>query len=114
MDRTHTFVTRLIEIAPDLRQICDAHLEANDELLPHVFMGDVTRYIVANIMRGNDLAVTEILKAAEQGLTPGSGLEVLIKTSFVENLIGENEAISKLLRLAGPRLGAEIRRQTSS
>ena len=41
-----TIVNRLLTEVPELRPLYDEHLHGNDEFLPHVFFGDVTRYVM--------------------------------------------------------------------
>ena len=42
------FVPTLLAELPGLQRIYDAHLQAYDEVLPHVFVGDLTRYVIAS------------------------------------------------------------------
>ena len=39
------FCRELAQQIPDIGEILTEHLSDYDELLPHVFMGDVTRYV---------------------------------------------------------------------
>lgn len=51
------FIEHLLRIIPELKQAYDEHLVDNDVLLPHVFMGDVTRFIIAEANSANGLSV---------------------------------------------------------
>ena len=39
------FIEYVLAKVPQLRAVHSEHLKDNDELLPHVFMGDVTRFL---------------------------------------------------------------------
>ena len=47
---TAHFVEHLLSKFPDLQPIDDSHMADNGELLPHVFMGSVTRFVVASTL----------------------------------------------------------------
>jgi len=40
------FVQDLVFAIPELKPLLANHLADNDELLPHVFIGDLTRFVV--------------------------------------------------------------------
>lgn len=108
MTTTVAFIESLLRLVPDLMPIYEEHLTDNDTLLPHVFMGDVTRFVIskANDPRGRN-GVAELLAYLEAGLENGSEeIEELIVVSFVENLRGECSAV-KILR---PMMGAGMKR----
>ena len=43
-----SFVEELLRVVPELQPAYDAHLNDNTTLLPHVFMGDLTRFVIAD------------------------------------------------------------------
>ncbi len=97
--RTATaFVGWLVERHPPLAAIRDEHLADNDDLLPHVFFGDVTRY-ASSLARDNADAseLARLLTDLDRALSDGEEddeVENLIWVSFVENaqgVPGDNE-----------------------
>ena len=100
------FVQKLLVVAPQFRPAYTGHLKNNDELLPHVFMGDVTREVVAACENPSSLvSIKMLLNFFEAELTSGDAEATdLIGASFCENLIGETHAIEVLLPLMGPSL----------
>jgi hypothetical protein len=43
-----SFVPALLEEVPEINAVYDEHIDDYDELLEHLFMADVTRYIEKN------------------------------------------------------------------
>jgi Na+-translocating ferredoxin:NAD+ oxidoreductase RnfE subunit len=95
------FIEKLVRLVPELRRGLEEHLKDNcGELLPHVFMGDVTRWTIthANAMSHR------VLNSLEGGLATGSAeVANLILASFVENLIGEGTAVKQFKDLMGAK-----------
>lgn len=110
MDTGELFIERLLRLAPELKGAYEEHLVDNDMLLPHVFMGDVTRFVVAAAEGRDDHAVVQrILDYLENELKAGEAESLeLIRASFVENLIGESTVVNKLKPMMGPGLRREI------
>jgi hypothetical protein len=77
MDAGHTFVERLVREAPPLKPVYDRHmLENMGELLPHVFMGELTRFVIdeqrEEIRSGAPRPVLGlVLRELEAGLAAG-------------------------------------------
>lgn len=113
------FVQDLVSAVPELRPALSNHLADNDELLPHAFMADVTRFTVimchAMSKEGESRATAEvfirrIMRFLEVALASGSEpTKELIAVSFIENLWGEDIAISAVAPFFGPALRAEMR-----
>jgi hypothetical protein len=112
MGTTISFIDGLLQRVPDLKAVYDEHLSDNETLLPHVFMGDVTRFAIARAGRVRDREALEtLLDCLEEGLRLGSeATKELIIVSFVENLIGEQTALQALKPKMGPALRAEVDR----
>ena len=106
------FAGQLISAVPALLSVRDRHLEEYDELLPHVFMGDVTRFAVANAGTGNSGgSLPALLAVLEKGLNSDNhAVAELIGVSFVENLCGETAAIEWMLPRMGKLLRLEVKR----
>ena len=110
MATNESFIGRLLRIVPELKDAYDEHVADNDILLPHVFMGDVTRFVLAEIscIKG-DVVVKRILDCLENEMLAGSAESMgLIRASFVENLVGASKAMPKLKLIMGPALRAEV------
>jgi hypothetical protein len=87
------FVNWLVERHPGLAPVLEEHLAVFDELLPHVFFGDVTRYASALAQESTDTAgLDRLLADLDNALVGGPDDEVwdLIGASFVENTLGDD------------------------
>jgi hypothetical protein len=112
--KTQRFVQRLVESFPSLVPALDEHLDDNfGELLPHVFLGDVVRWIVSMSSQkgatdpGSELAV--FLRELEGIFASGDNeIQELISVSFLENLprLGEESAVIRTQ--LGPALAKEL------
>jgi len=99
----HDLVRDLLDAEPRLAPVYREHLADNDELLIHVLLGDVTRWLRQN---GPAAAVLAVL---ERHLAGGdSDVQNAIAASFVENLEPDDATIHQAL---GPGLRAELQRQ---
>jgi len=114
------FVERLVADHPRLRAIFDEHVSDNfGEVLPHLFFGDLTRYVVSRfseVAPGIDqlLETERELRALLSDLehayaSRDEELRDLISGSFLENLPRPGEEASKLRAWLGPELSAQVR-----
>jgi hypothetical protein len=105
------FVERLVTEVPALRPLFDDHLAFfDDELPPHVFFGDVTRFVVSGFSDHPERRADaeKILTLLEEAIaSPDEDVQNVVSDSFCENLLGEKplEAIRDAM---GPRLRAEL------
>ncbi len=84
---TTDFCETLVRCCPELKEVLAEHISDYDELLPNVFLGAVTRYLLAN---GNGRR--RIVEHLNNSLSSGeSDVENLIAVSFVENLESREE-----------------------
>jgi hypothetical protein len=60
--REVAFVGALVHRFPALLSLLQRHLVNYDGLLPHVFMGDVTRWIVKELDSGSDASASRIAR----------------------------------------------------
>lgn len=106
---TASFVETLLRLVPELRTVYDAHIKDNDTLLPHVFMGDVTRFAISQANKATSReALDRLMGHMEEGLKNGSEeVKELIVVSFVENLI-ETGTLKALHLFMGPNLKKEV------
>jgi hypothetical protein len=101
-------INRLLERVPELRPAYDEHVRDNGQLLPHVFFGDVTRYVLRQVRDGNTAAshpVGQILGCLEHCMASGSeDVKELVSVSFIENLLGNDDVLATLKGMMGPNL----------
>src|SRR5687767_5332264 len=95
MNGSTAFVKAMVGRFEGLAPLLKEHVTDNlGEILPHVFFGDLTRYIlalVATVSSGGGLEprreLRDILDFLEESFSTGNQeLQVLIGTSFLENL----------------------------
>ena len=109
MGANEALIERLLQVVPELKPHYEEHLADHDKLLPHVFMGDVTRFAIRESATPPRLPVVErLLTVLEAGLSGPEEVQELIVASFVENLMGEKGALKTLKPLAGPLLREQI------
>jgi hypothetical protein len=114
MAARHDFVQALVHAVRDLQPLYERHMIDNfGELLPHVFLGDLTRFVItehreALRTRVDRPVLVAVLGALEKGLVEGDAdVAEVIVVSFLENLW---QAGDEYQSLRG-RLGPELRRQ---
>jgi hypothetical protein len=117
MTEATSFVRMLAAQYPEIQELLDEHIRDNlGEILPHVFFGDVTRYLVAlaNTSRaGSDEArgkLQAILNLLEIKFSAGPREVVdLLSASFLENLPRAGEDGSDVRTMLGPSLTKELK-----
>jgi hypothetical protein len=106
------FVAELLVHVPELRSVYDEHINDNDELLPHMFLGDVTRYVVRQVEDNaidTSQSVSRILCLFENEIVNANeDIQELISVSFLENLCGHEDIVTRLGSLMGPNLRKEL------
>jgi hypothetical protein len=95
---------RFPEVAPLLAQ----HIADYDQILPHVFMGDVTRYILSAAVESRKAIVMELERHFEDD---SEEIQDLIAVSFVENLEDETHLKEALSGIHADALREEWVRQ---
>ena len=110
---TKALVTQLVQAFPDLRRILDDHLEANDEILPHVFFGDLTEWLVDSYLAapdaGSEATWRRILDQLEHVYEIGdTDVKELLYVSLLENLPYPGERGTEISEYLGPRLAADL------
>src|SRR5258706_2278119 len=103
MNGMERFVEGLLIAVPEILEIYKAHIDDNGTLLPHVFMGDVTRFTLLNARSASSqMALQKLFLVVEEGLRSNeTDVSNLIAVSFVENLCGEDEAVVSLIPMMG-------------
>jgi hypothetical protein len=105
---TQEWVTKLVDAVPRLRPVLQEHERLYDEVLPHLFFGEVAPWAeneLATAGQSSDLLA--LLDIVDQGYISGDAeFRNVLEASFVEDL-GEE---SPVLDLLGPHLSdfAEI------
>jgi hypothetical protein len=108
--QTEDFVTSIVRAVPELAAVLAEHVADHGVVLPHVFMGDVARFVLARALSpAEQNALRTVLYLMDDGLRNGSDdVKELVVVSFVENLIGEESAVRTLRPLFKPALKAQV------
>lgn len=107
---TRSFCQELAEQIPGLESLLSEHIADYDDILPNVFIGDVTRYVLAD-----GPYRTKVVAALEDALcNRGPEVEELIAVSFVENLETQEELDRATRGVSAPQITAEWKRQKSA
>ena len=109
------FIEKLAKEIPGGVPILEEHVKDFGEMLPHVFMGELTRYVL-NLHKasgGSDPNIQDklrqILDRLEEGFAHGDdAVKELIGVSFLENLTGE-EGRETLRGLLGPTMSEALK-----
>lgn len=117
MGATHAFVHSLVALVPGLKTLYDEHISEYDELLPHVFFGDLTRHVVALWSSAGThpsagparSELQAILSDLEKGMeSPDTDIQELIAVSFLENLDFSDPILNGFESQLGPQLRREL------
>jgi hypothetical protein len=117
-DHTITFVRLIAARFSPLGAVLEEHMQDNfGEILPHVFFGDLTRYVVSLASEGGTATefarlceMYEILDYLEEVYSSGDEeLSELISVSFLENLPRPGEVGSQIRDIVGPNLTKQLR-----
>lgn len=115
MTDTVTFIHELTSAVPQLKGLLTQHVAEYGELLPHVYMGEVSRFTVeqhhqsAAGARGPRSVLEELFATIERADTEGSeDVKELISVSFLENIAEEMVASADLQSFLGPTLRREL------
>lgn len=115
-DSAARFTEVLVGRFPYLEPLLREHLRDFEELLPHLFFGDLTRYVVAafcatDVRDRSRWHLSELLDELEGAISgDDEAISELVAVSFVENLPGPDEPAGDLHRLLGPGLRAQYDR----
>lgn len=118
-ETTIDFIEQLVSKYPGLKPIFDEHVSDNfGEVLPHLFFGDLTRYVVARFteVEGDPHEDTQaenelrrLLNDLENAYVDGQEeIRELISVSFLENLPRPGEEASGVRTWLGPELSAQL------
>lgn len=118
-ETTINFIEQLVGRYPGLKPIFDEHVSDNfGEVLPHLFFGDLTRYVVAKFTDTQKGApedakaesdLRRLLNDLENAYADGQEeIQELISVSFLENLPRPGEEASGVRTWLGPELSAQL------
>jgi len=105
MVSVNQLVDTLVRASPEIEALRTEHLGDHGELLPHVFFGDLTRWLA------NNPAESRILALLGQALSDGdAATRDLIYASFLENIEPGDEyaALREALRPHLPQLWEDL------
>ncbi len=104
------FVDRMVTVVPALEPLARENTFGDHEdVLVHLFLADVVRQEVENLLAGHVDEVRTVLEFLEREW--GGAVDEPIAVSFVENLPYPHEPAAALVGLLGPNLRAEHDRQ---
>ncbi len=110
---------RITMAAPGFKAVINDHLRDNGELLAHVLMADLLRYIGSHFTRSSTVPAEPPTAAEVQTMlqvldgameNANSATENAIAVSFIEGIESE-PFFNRLAPLLGPRLRTELERQ---
>ena len=115
-DGPASFVRSIVARFPNLSARLEEHIKDNlGEILPHVFFGDVTRYVLSLLfaVSGGGLPprreLREILDYLEEAYSGGDEeRRELISVSFLENLPRPGEEGAQIREMVGPNLRRQL------
>ena len=117
MISTKVFFQHLLKLVPDLQPVYKEHISDYNQLLPHVFMADVTRLILdlASRVKVNDpeseRTLSVILAEMERGIEEGNDeLKNVIGVSFLENLERNDSHYDLIKSWLGVRLREDLQK----
>lgn len=116
-DWPEDFVMALVEMHTQLTPVLDEHLKDHNELLPHMLMGDVVRFLTAIYANPREAAgdyntITEIMLSIGDHFTSASpAVKEVIAASFLENMPYPKEEGVDLIKLLPDNLQAELTKQ---
>ena len=111
---THETILQLVAAFPELTPLYEEHRRDYGELLPHVFFGDLTRWILSLYEDSANspeavARVREVIDFLEGAFASGdSDLQELISVSFLENLPFPWEPNADIRTMLGPQLSTEL------
>jgi len=112
--QTVSFVSSMVARFPSLYRLLEDHIRDNaGEVLPHVFFGEVTRYVLSLLVaaRGEPRRelIGDVLSYLEEAYAAGDEeLRELISVSFLENLPRLVRAVRRFAKWLVRTLGGNL------
>lgn len=115
---TVTFIEELRRRVPEVEPLYREHLRDNDELLPHVMMGDIARFAeelhgrsTSGSARASEI-LSRVLEVLENGMSQDeAATRELIVASFLENLDRSSPSFAQLKNRLGEALSRALENQ---
>ena len=107
-----TFVDELRSAVPGFGRVYDEHVSDNDEVLPHVLLGDLVRFLSNEVeVRGVEgTGVKPAMDLLERAMDSSDlRLQELVVVSFLENLDPNDPSFFAIRALFGARLEDQYR-----
>jgi hypothetical protein len=107
------FPEQLRTQVPGFDRIYDEHVRDYDEVLPHVLLGDLVRFLLdeVRVQGTRSTALREAMILLERGMgSADPKLQELVAVSFLENLDPEEQAFPAIRTLFGPYLEEQYRK----
>lgn len=114
---------RLVQAVPRLAPLYTEHRSDYEQVLPHVFLGDVTRFVTQAFTdnetggshAGRRRDAIEVLRVLDEALATGeSSVLELVSVSFLENIEWATPEGHLIRTAIGPRLREELLRREKS
>lgn len=109
------FVQELLTKVPEAGLVLDQHLRDNDELLLHLFVGDLRLTCEAAWSAGNHEVLSRVLTFLDVALSHGDDyVENAVAVSFVEDSEWWEPRLQNYIAIWPPALTAEVERQRAA
>jgi hypothetical protein len=103
------FFRQLIDRVPEVLAVVDEHRRDHDEVLPHVLMADIRRFVIAKLQ--DVVTIDAVVACLEEGIASGNeALQEVIAVSFLENMDPTEPSYEAIANRMGPLLLAELAR----
>jgi hypothetical protein len=102
-----SFATTLREQIPEFVSGQQDHIADYGEVLPHVLLGEFTRFLLEDIRSNgmsSEVAIRSLHFLESCASSSDSALQELVAVSFVENLEPTNDLHQRILHVSGPHL----------
>jgi hypothetical protein len=107
-DKQVAFVRELVARFPTLSPLLEEHIGDYEEILSHVFFGDLTHHVVSLLPTASH-ELPAILAFLEETFAAGDAeLQELISASFLENLPLAEETGGEIRDILGPKLTRQL------
>jgi hypothetical protein len=106
------FPSELRDRVPGFAHVYDEHVADNDEVLPHVLLGDFVRFLSQEVeLHGPDSeALKQSMPLLERAMASSDPrLQELVAVSFLENLESTDPSFPAIRRLFGAELEKQYR-----
>ena len=105
------FVGALVHAHPLLFDLLQEHLDTYDQLIPHIFMGELENWVEERFRShgASDAELVSIFGFLEDSYGDGNPyVDELIFVSFLETLPTPDDQLAEIRALAGPKLTEQL------